>query len=91
MQTHAEPRQSFCAHHRIARGGAADHQARGAQYTRAVPRLDGFVDFERGAEIIGRDDQMAVTTAVRPQTIAFASETIALTAQRAISRRSRRK
>jgi hypothetical protein len=56
-----------------------------------VPRLDGFVDFERGAEIIGRDDQMAVTTAVRPQTIAFGSETIGVTAQRTISRRSRRK
>jgi hypothetical protein len=90
MQAHAEPGQSFCAHHRVARGGAAHHQARGAQYTRAVPRLDGFVDFKRGAEIIGRDDQMAVTTAVRPQTIAFGSETIAV-AQRAISRRSRRK
>jgi hypothetical protein len=70
-----------------------------------VPDFHRFVDLERHAEIIGRDDQVPVTTAFRPDTIAlrpetsaFRPETIALRAetsafrlQRAISRRSRRK
>jgi hypothetical protein len=91
MQAHPQPGESLCAHHRIARGGAADHQACRAQYTGAVPDLHGFVDLERHAEIIGGDDQMPVTTAFRPETIALRPETIALRAQRAVSCRSRRK
>jgi hypothetical protein len=46
--------------------------------------LHGFVDLRRYAEIIGGDDEMPETTALPP-------ETVALRAQRTVSRRSRRK
>ena len=56
VQPDRERRHPPRALDRVARGRSSDHQARGAQDAVAMCALDRFIDFGRGAEIVGGDD-----------------------------------
>ena len=57
MQADPQVMQATGARHRVSRGGAADHQARGRQNAVPVGLLDSFVDGGVEPEIVGADDQ----------------------------------
>jgi len=57
MQADAQRGQATRACDSIIRSGSADHQARRGQNAVRVRRLDGIVDLDGQAEVVGGDDQ----------------------------------